>query len=416
MHVVVVGAGIIGVTSAYYLRQAGCEVTVIERQSGVAQEASFANAGVIAPAYVAPWAQPGMPHKVLSYLFRSEAPVVFRPQWDRAFWRWLRRWLSECEQSRFQTNKRRMQRVAQYSRAQLHELRQRHVLNYEQAQGYLQLLRAPRDVERAAPALRVLAEAGVAHRVIDAAECRRIEPALHAGTELAGGIHLPDDETGNCAYFARQLKEICERDGVRFRFATRVAGLGVAGARAQCVVTDDGHVDCDAVVLAAGVDSAAIAAQLGIDLRLYPIKGYSATVTIERDEHAPQLSVMDEAYKVAVTRMGHRLRVAGTAELGSRELTLRRSALATLLKVARDWFPAAAVWSQARFWVGARPMMPDGAPVLGATPVKGLYLNVGHGSTGWAMACGSARVVADLVVDRVPGIDLEGLTLQRFAA
>lgn len=416
MHVVVVGAGIIGVTSAYYLRQAGCEVTVIERQSGVAQEASFANAGVIAPAYVAPWAQPGMPGKVLATLFRTAAPVVFRPQLDRAFWRWLRRWLGECEPSRFLVNKRRMQRVAHYSRAQLHALRQRHALNYEQALGYLQLLRSPRDIERAAPALRVLAEAGVAHRAIDAAECRRLEPALHAGTALAGGIYLPDDETGNCAFFARQLKEICERDGVQFKFAARVCGLDVIGGRIRQVLTDGGAVACDAAILAAGVDSSALVAPLGIDLPIYPIKGYSATVTIERDEHAPQLSIMDEAFKVAVTRMGHRLRVAGTAELGSRELTLRRSALATLLKVARDWFPAAAVWSQARFWVGARPMLPDGPPILGNTPVAGLYLNVGHGSTGWAMACGSARVVADLVVDRVPEIDLEGLTLQRLTA
>jgi D-amino-acid dehydrogenase len=415
MHVIVIGAGVIGVTTAYDLRQAGCEVTVVERRSGVAQEASFANAGVIAPAYVAPWAQPGMPGKVLSYLFKSEAPVVFRPQLDLVFWRWLQRWLRECELSRFQANKRRMQRVAFYSRVQLHELRSRLSLNYEQAQGYLQLLRTARDLERAAPALQVLADAGVAHRLIDAAECRRLEPALHAGTELAAGIHLPDDETGNCAYFARQLKEICERDGVRFRFGVPVAAVNVSANRVRSIATREGAIECDAVVVAAGVDSAAIAASCGVNLPLYPIKGFSATVTIERDHDAPQLSVMDEAYKVAITRMGHRLRVAGTAEFGSRKLELRASALATLLKVARDWFPAAATWSRARYWAGARPMLPDGPPVLGATAISGLYLNVGHGSTGWAMACGSARVVADLVLGRTPEIDLEGLTLQRFA-
>jgi D-amino-acid dehydrogenase len=414
MHVVVIGAGIIGVTSAYYLRQAGFDVTVVERNSGVAQETSYGNAGVIAPAYVGPWAQPGMPRKVLSYLFRPHAPVVFRPAFDRALWRWLRRWYAECELERFVRNKARMQRLAYYSRDQLRSLRARLALQYEQTSGYLQLFRSEREWTRCEPARRLLADAGVLHRLLNPAECRALEPALAAGPHLAAGIHLPDDETGNCAFFARQLKEIAERDGVQFRFGASAA-LDVEGGTLRGVLIDGSPLSAHACVVAAGMDSLNCLAPLGIDITLYPVKGYSATAAITNHERAPRLSVMDEDYKVAVTRMGHRLRIAGTAEIGSRRLRLRASALRTLIRVATDWFPAAAAYTQAQFWVGARPMLPDGPPLLGPTPVRGLWINIGHGSSGWAMACGSARVIADLLSGRSPEIDLDGLTLARYA-
>lgn len=414
MHVVVIGAGIIGVTSAYYLRQAGFDVTVIERNSGVAQETSYGNAGVIAPAYVGPWAQPGMPRKVLSYLLRPHAPVVFRPVPDRALWRWLRQWHSECALQRFTRNKSRMQRLAFYSRDQLRALRERLALQYEQTSGYLQLFRTEREWSRCEPARRLLAEAGVAHRLLNATGCRVLEPALAAGPHLFGGIHLPDDETGNCAFFARQLKDIAEQDGVRFRFNT-IAAIHVEGDKVRGVLVDGLPLGADACVVAAGIDSVGCLAPIGIDVALYPVKGYSATVTITDHERAPRLSVMDEEHKVAITRMGQRLRIAGTAEIGSRRLRLRASALRTLIRVAGDWFPAAAAYNQAQFWVGARPMLPDGPPLLGPTQVRGLLLNIGHGSSGWAMACGSARIIADLLAGRTPEIDLDGLTLARYA-
>ncbi len=414
MHVAVVGAGIIGVTSAYYLRQQGFEVTVIERNPGVAQETSFANAGVIAPGYIAPWAQPGMPAKVLHYLFKSDAPVVFRPRLDLAQWRWLARWLSECRLERFRRNKARMQRLAFYSRDCLHALRQRHGIEYEQTQGYLQLFRSEREVERNAPARALLKEAGVLHVLLSGADCRRLEPSLVEGTPLAGGLHLPEDETGNCAYFAKRLKDICTEQGVRFRFGTTVDRLEFDQGRIGRLRLDEGSMQADATVLAAGVDSVRLLRPLGIRLPLFPVKGYAATAAITRAENAPMISVMDEAYKVAVTRMGNRLRIAGTAEIGSHELKLRDAALGTLLRVARDWFPGAAAYRQAQFWVGARPMLPDGPPLLGPTPISNLHLNVGHGSTGWAMACGSGRVIADLLAGRKPDIDLDGLTLDRY--
>jgi D-amino-acid dehydrogenase len=414
MHVLVVGAGIIGVTTAFELRSRGFEVTVLDRRAGVAQEASYGNAGVISTAYAGPWAQPGMPGKILGYLLASASPVIFRPSLDPAQWRWLARWLGECRLQRFRVNKQRMQRLAEYSRSVLHELRRHHSIDYEQAQGWLQLFRTPADLARARPSIELLAQAGMPHRLLDAGECRALEPALADGTPLAGGLHLPEEETGNCAYFARRLKDLAAADGVSFRFDTAVTGLAVEGGRLRGLRTTTGPLAADAVVVAAGADSAGLLRRAGVQLPLYPIKGYSLTARVTRHESAPLMSVMDEAYKVAVTRMGNRLRVAGTAELGNRRLALREAALGTLLRVVRDWFPGAADYSQARPWVGARPMLPDGPPVLGASSIANLYLNVGHGSTGWAMACGSARIVADIVAQRTPQIDLDGLTLERF--
>ena len=418
MHVAVIGAGIIGVTSAYYLREQGFEVTVVERNAGVAQEASFANAGVIAPGYVSPWAQPGMPGKVLRYLLEREAPLVFRPRLDLAQWGWLAHWLVECRLERYRRNKARMQRLAFYSRECLHALVQRHAIEYEQTRGFLQLFRTEAEIERTAPARALLKDAGAAHALLNAADCRRIEPALVEGTPLAGGLHLPDDETGNCAYFAKKLKEICAGQGVRFRFGASVDRIEIDRGRVSHLKLAEGNAQAelkaDAVVVAAGVDSVRLLRPLGIKLPLFPVKGYSATAAITRPENAPMISVMDEAYKVAVTRMGNRMRISGTAEVGSRALVLRDAALGTLLRVARDWFPGAAAYAQAQFWVGARPMLPDGPPVLGPTPIANLHLNLGHGSSGWALACGSGRVVAELIGRRAPELDLEGLTLDRY--
>ena len=415
MHVLVIGAGIIGVTTAFELRGRGFEVTVIDRRPGVAQEASYGNAGVISTAYAGPWAQPGMPAKILGYLWRRHSPVIYRPSLAPAQWRWVARWLGECRLHRFRVNKQRMQRLAEYSRAVLHELRSRYSIDYEQAQGWLQLFRTEADVARARPSIEVLAQAGVPHRLLSAEECRALEPALVEGTPLSGGLHLMEEETGNCAYFARRIKDLAADAGVQFRFETPVRRLVFEGGRFVEAQTSQGTVLADAVVLAAGADGGRLLRGTGIRLPLYPVKGYALTARITRHEYAPMVSVMDEAYKVAITRMGNRLRVAGTAELGNRRLELREAALGTLYKVVRDWFPGAADYVQARPWVGARPMLPDGPPVLGATPVANLYLNLGHGSTGWAMACGSARVVADIVAGATPQIDLEGLTLDRFA-
>ncbi|KVC30743.1 amino acid dehydrogenase [Burkholderia pseudomultivorans] len=428
MHVIVLGAGVIGVATAWHLREAGCDVTVVEREADVAQATSLGNAGVIAPGYVTPWAAPGMPGKILKYLFKPASPLIFRPTLDRAQWRWIARWLRECEFERFRVNKQRMQRIAYYSRACLHAFRERHPFDYGASRGYLQLLRGAFDVEMAQPALKVLRDAGIAFRELDAAGCTAIEPGLRWARQApVGGIYLPDDEAGDCARFTRELRALCEANGVTFRLRTELRALDVAGGRVRGVriaardLRDDGHrtrddapLAADAVVVALGVDSARLLRPYGIDVPLYPVKGYSATLAVVDDEKAPRAALMDESLKTAITRFGPTLRVAGTAELGSRHAALRQQALDTLMKVLDDWFPQAADRGSARFWVGRRPMTPDGPPLLGASGIDGLWLNVGHGSTGWAMSMGSGKVLADLVTGRTPEIDLSGLTLARY--
>ncbi|KWF14993.1 amino acid dehydrogenase [Burkholderia cenocepacia] len=425
MHVIVLGAGVIGVTTAWHLREAGCDVTVIERAADVAQATSLGNAGVIAPGYVTPWAAPGMPGKILKYLFKPASPLIFRPTLDAAQWRWIARWLRECEFERFRVNKQRMQRIAYYSRACLHAFRDRYPFDYGASRGYLQLLRSAFDVEMVQPALKVLRDAGIAFRELDAAGCTAIEPGLRWARQApVGGIYLPDDEAGDCARFTRELRARCEANGVTFRFRTAIRALDVAGGEVRGVRIDsldagaaarrDALLAADAIVVALGVDSAGLLRPLGIDVPLYPVKGYSATLAVVDDERAPCAALMDESLKTAITRFGPTLRVAGTAELGNRHAALRQQALDTLMKVLDDWFPHAADRASARFWVGRRPMTPDGPPLLGASGIDGLWLNVGHGSTGWAMSMGSGKVVADLVTGRAPEIDLAGLTLARY--
>ncbi|MDN7674162.1 D-amino acid dehydrogenase [Burkholderia oklahomensis] len=429
MHTIVLGAGVIGVATAFHLREAGFDVTVIEREADVALATSRGNAGIIAPGYVTPWAAPGMPAKILKYLFKPASPLIFRPTLDPAQWRWIARWLRECELARFRVNKQRMQRVAYYSRSCLRAFRDRHPFDYGASRGYLQLFRSEFDVQLAQPALAVLRDAGIGHREVGADECMQIEPGLRwANARPVGGLYLPDDEAGDCARFTRRLRAICEANGVRFRFGTDVRALQIERGRA-CGVTiaradapqrrqgrpaQEERLAADAVVVSLGVDSAALLARVGVHVPLYPVKGYSATLPIVDEEKAPRAALMDESLKTAITRFGPTLRVAGTAELGDRRATLREQALRTLMKVLDDWFPHAAHAADAQFWVGRRPMTPDGAPLLGPSGVDGLWLNVGHGSTGWAMSMGSGKVVADLVAGREPEIDLDGLTLARY--
>ncbi|ALL63845.1 D-amino acid dehydrogenase small subunit [Paraburkholderia caribensis MBA4] len=419
MQTIVLGGGIIGVATAFYLRERGCDVTVIERESDVALATSFGNAGVIAPGYVTPWAAPGMPFKILKYLFKPASPLIFRPTFDLAQWRWIARWLRECDLARFRVNKQRMQRIAYYSRECLREFRGHHPFEYGRSQGYLQLFRTAFDVELAQPALAVLRDAGISHREVNAAECAQIEPGLRWARQAPlSGLYLPDDEAGDCARFTRELRAICEAHGVRFRFDTRVTALDVRGRSVHGVHVESAvgseTLVANAVVVAAGVDSADLLAPLGVKVPLYPVKGYSATLQIVDDEKSPRAALMDESLKTAITRFGPNLRVAGTAELGNRQTTLREQALQTLMKVLDDWFPHATAPSSAQFWVGRRPMTPDGAPLLGPSGIDGLWINLGHGSTGWAMSLGSGRVVADLITQREPEIDLEGLTLERY--
>lgn len=417
MKVLVLGAGVIGVTTAHYLAADGHEVTVIDRQPGPALETSFGNAGNVCPSYATPWAAPGMRWKAVKWLLERDAPLAVHWRADLDLARWAGSWLANCSRRRFERNKQRMQRLSHYSLACLQDLRASLQLQYDQTtRGILQLLRTDRELEAVVDHTRILAAAGIPHELLDAPGCIAVEPGLaHARVRFAGGLHLPADETGDCRLFTERLAGHARRRGVEFRFQTTISGIEVVGGRATGVATSGGRVAADACVVALGSGAVRRLAPLGVRLPIQPVKGYSLTLPIARAELAPRASLMDEHTKIAITRLGDRLRAAGTAELGAATTDAPPERLGTLARVLRELYPEAAAPEPPRYWAGLRPMTPDGPPILGPTPIAGLLLNVGHGAQGWSMACGSARVVADLVSGRRPEIDLDGLTLGRYS-
>jgi D-amino-acid dehydrogenase len=392
-------------------------VTVVDRQPGPGLETSFANAGNVCPSYATPWAAPGMRWKAARWLLERDAPLAVRWRADARLLGWAASWLANCSHRRFEQNKRRMQRLSRYSLACLQRLRESAGLHYEETtQGILQLLRTDRELAAVGDHTRILEAAGIPHRVLDPKGCIDIEPGLaYARVPFAGGLHLPADETGDCRLFTQALAERASRRGVRFRFETAVDAIAIEGGRATGVVTSDGLMDADRYVVALGCGAAPLLAPLGLRLPIQPVKGYSLTLPIAQPELAPRASVMDEHTKIAITRLGNRVRAAGTAELGAATTEAPLERFRTLERVLGELYPDAAERDPPQYWAGLRPMTPDGPPILGATPIGNLLLNVGHGSQGWSMACGSGRILADLVSSRPPEIDLAGLTLDRYA-
>jgi D-amino-acid dehydrogenase len=415
MKVVVLGAGVIGTTCAHYLSEAGFEVAVLDRRSGPAQETSFANAGGICPGFAGPWAAPGMLGKIAGWLGRRDAPLSLRPTFDPHQWAWLLRFARNCTAERFRTNKERMQRIAHYSKACLVALRHDTGISYDGGTGgVLQLFRNQQDLDGAAQAARVLASFGVAHQIVDAAEIRAIEPALAgSGLAFAGGLHLPQDETGDCHLFTTRLAERLRERGVSFHFDTTAERLVVEGDALRGVMTNHGLLQADAYVMALGSFAPLLLRDIGIKLPIYPVKGYALTIPIERDDRAPRSSVMDESSKLMVTRLGSRLRAAGIAEIGGYGVGLDTRKCEFIRDTAAALFPGAGDYRGATYWTGLRPMTPDGPPHLGKTRYRNLYLNVGQGSNGWTQACGCGRIVADVVAGRQPEIDLSGMTAER---
>ncbi|MDP9902877.1 D-amino acid dehydrogenase [Variovorax ginsengisoli] len=415
MKIAIVGAGIIGVTTAWELASDGHEVTVFERRGAAAEESSFANAGVVAPGYVTPWAAPGMRMKVLRSLLSTHGAIKVRWPLAARDLRWMSHWQRACKLETYLANRTRMQRLAFYSRTRLHEITETRALSYERSEGYLVLLRSKRERKLVQPGLEVLRNAGSVFREIDADEARRLEPALSTETELAGAIHLPEDEVANCRQFALLLKREAEALGAQFHFNCNIAPLSRSAPRSLALAAGSDAIPYDAVVVCAGVSSSALLRPLGIRMPLAPVYGHSVTAQIREPLNAPRSAVMDERYKVAISRMGLRVRVAGSAEIGGHADTMNPRALQTLYKVLHDWFPGAAtLQTGVQQWKGARPMLPDGPPVIGPSGVPGVWLNLGHGSSGWALSCGSARVLADLVAGQDAGIDLEGLGVERL--
>ncbi len=417
VRIAIIGAGIIGVASAYEFAAQGSEVTVFERCGSVAAEGSFANAGIVAPGYVAPWAAPGMPWKVLRHLFSRHGPVRFGG-WDAlSHLPWMWRWWRACRPQVHAANRVAMQRLAQFSRDRLLELTRTLQLDYELTPGYMVLLRSPRDLDLAQGGLKLLRELGVAFKLVDAARCRQIEPGLNPETRLHAAIHLPQDGAGNCRHFAHLLKAQAQLRGARFRFDTPVRRL-LPGVRPAVETGDGQRHEFDAVLVCAGVQANALLATVGLKLPLAPVHGYSITAPLRhldgQPQPGPRAALMDEKYKVAISHLGQRVRVAGGAELGGRLERLHEAPLRTLYRVLDDWFPGAALTREAQHWKGARPMLPDGPPVLGESGAPGIWLNLGHGSSGWALACGSARVLAEQVAGRAAPLDVSGLGVARL--
>jgi D-amino-acid dehydrogenase len=416
MKVIVLGAGVVGVTSAYQLAKAGHEVTVIDRQEGPALETSFANAGEVSFGYCSPWAAPGIPLKAMKWLFMQHAPLILRPKMDAAMLSWMTQMLMNCTSERYAINKSRMLRIADYARISLAEVRDETGIAYdERMQGTLQLFRTQQQLDASAKDVKALAADGVPYEVLDPEGCIRVEPALkHVRQKIVGGLLSPKDETGDCFKFTNALALKAAAMGVKFLYGTNIKALDVEGGAIKGVVTDRETLRGDAVVVALGSYSPMLVKQFGIKLPVYPVKGYSLTIPIVDASRAPESTVMDETYKIAITRLGDRIRVGGMAEISGYTNDLGQKRRATLEHSVADLFPGGDV-SKADFWSGLRPMTPDGTPVIGATKVKGLFLNTGHGTLGWTMSCGSAKVISSIVSGKKPEIDATDLAVSRYA-
>lgn len=420
MKVIVLGAGVIGVTTAWYLARSGAQVTVIDRHEGPALDASFANAGQVSPGYSTPWGAPGIPMKALQWMFQRHSPLSIRPDGTLFQLQWLAAMLKNCSPARYAQNKERMLRLSSYSRSCLQQLRTEAGIRYEaRSAGTLQLFRSHAQVEQAERDIRVLRDLGIAFELLDASGVRRAEPALaHADADIAGGLRLPADETGDCYQFTTALAKLAEGLGVEFRFGTSAASFTFDGAKritgVQLDTADREVLTADRYVLALGSYSRTLLAGTGVDVPVYPVKGYSLTIPIVDERLAPVSTVLDETYKIALTRFDRRIRVGGMAELAGFDQTLRPSRRATLEMVTRQLFPGGDL-ARADFWTGLRPMTPDSTPIVGRTPHRNLFLNIGHGTLGWTMACGSGHLLADIITGRSPEISTEGLAVDRYA-
>ena len=416
MKIAILGSGVIGTTAAYYLSRAGHEVTVIERQSGPALETSFANAGEVSPGYSAPWAGPGVPLKAIKWMLMHHSPLVIKPMLDAAMWRWGAAMLRNCTEARYRENKARMVRLAEYSRDCMVQLRADTGIRYdERTQGTLQLFRTQKQLDGIGKDVEILQQYKVPYQVLDRAGYLRYEPALaDVQHKFVGALRLPGDETGDCFTFTNEIAKLAQAQGAQFRFNTAIERLVVEGGQLQGVQTSQGLVKADVTLLALGSYSTAMLQAVGVRIPVYPVKGFSITVPISNAAKAPESTIMDETHKVAVTRLGDRIRVGGTAQLSGFDLRLDAGRRKTLEFVVADLFPRGGDVAQASFWTGLRPMTPDGTPILGPTAIQGLWLATGHGTLGWTMAAGTGRLMADWMGGRKPEIETEGLTIERY--
>jgi D-amino-acid dehydrogenase len=417
MEVLVLGSGVVGLTSAWYLSQQGHKVTVVDRQPRSAEETSFANAGQISYGYSSPWAAPGIPAKAIKWLFEKHAPLKIKPSIDPDQISWMLKMLANCQLNRYQINKARMLAIANHSRQCLIELRKNHDINYEgRQQGTLQVFRDHKQLIAIEKDMALLQESGTRFQLLNVAECVKQEPGLSpVQDKLVGGLSLPDDETGDCYKFCQQLTELAKSNGVNFLFNTEINRINCTGNTIASVTTSAGELQADSYVVALGSYSRQLLKPLGIDVPVYPVKGYSLTVPIISADLAPQSTVMDETYKVALTRFDERIRVAGTAELAGFDPAIPMARKETIQMVLEDLFPHGGDIGKAEFWTGFRPMTPDGTPIIGKTKYTNLFTNTGHGTLGWTMACGSAEILAEIITYGHGHFDKQGLDVFRYA-
>ena len=425
MHVIVLGSGLLGVSTAYYLSQLGHQVSVVDRQATPAAETSFANGGQISVSHAEPWANPSAPLKVLKWLGQEDAPLLFRLRADQRQWLWGLQFLRECTPARTRHNIEQIVRLGTYSRDTLQQLRANTGIHYDQrTQGILHFYTSQKEFDGALAPTEQMRELGCDRKIISADEAVRLEPALaHIRPQLAGATYTAEDESGDANRFARELVKLCEAAGVQFLMSHTITALREAGGQIDHIEATNSEgrfqrLRADAYVLAMGSLSPLYAAPLGIQLPIYPAKGYSVTMPVKDASKAHQVSLTDDEYKPVFSRLtgpgGDRLRIAGTAELNGYDRHLNAERCQAIVRRVEALFPGAGDVSRAEFWTGLRPATPSNVPLIGRSRLPNLFLNTGHGTLGWTMACGSAQVVADLVTGRRPAIDTEGLSLSRW--
>ena len=418
MKVVVLGAGIIGTTSAYFLAKQGHEVTVIDRQDSVSMETSHANAGCLSYGFTSPWASPGLPFSVLKWVLTGRSPLIINPNMSVETVKFLYRMFKNCNSRSYEINKSRMLRVANYSQKALLEIETDFDLYYEQKkQGSLQLFWDSKEIEKAHKDIAILDKFNINSKLLSAEECVKIEPGLqYVKNKLAGGIQFMDDFTGNCYLFSTEVYKKCVEMGVNFEFNTEIKSLQISNDKIASVSTDSGEIKADCYSVSLGSYSTKILSKIGIEIPIYPVKGYSITLPVLSNKDAPQSTIMDEKNKIAITRLGDRIRVAGMAHLTDFDKNLRTKSLDSLMSGLDLLFPKSYESSkETNFWTGFRPSTPDGTPIIGPTPFNNLFLNTGHGTLGWTMSAGSGKLLANLVSGIDPEISTEGIDMSRYS-
>jgi len=417
MKVLILGSGIVGTTSAYYLAKQGHDVTVIDRQNSVALETSHANAGQLSYSFSSPWAAPGLPLSLIKWMFSKYPPLVVNPNLNSETVKFLYQMLKNCNSKSYEVNKSRMVRISNFSKKCLLELEKDEDIFYEQRkQGSLLLFKSAKQIENIKKDLSLLEKLNIQYELLDLNGCIQAEPGLHhVKSEFTSGLRFANDCTGNCYLFTNQLYKKCLEMGVKFEFNTQIEDIQIEKERISSIKTNRGEFDSDSYVVALGSYSSKILSKIGINIPVCPVKGYSITLPVLNNEDAPQSTIIDDTFKIGITRLGNNIRVAGTAHITGYNLELREKSLSLLKYGLNRLFPyATEECDDMKFWAGLRPNTPDGPPIIGSTPYSNLYLNTGHGTLGWTMSLGSGKLLADIISGIEPEISSEGIDMSRF--